>query len=191
MQLADQNIQERLAEGDLVIEPLDDPDLQIQPATVDVRLGNKFLKFQQANIPHIDPLDDAEVEDYVEEIIIDDDEQFILHPDEFVLGTTIETVGVPDDLKGQVEGRSSLGRLALVVHATAGVIDPGFKGQITLELSNLGKAPVALTPGMRIAQLEFIELKDPAERPYGEERGSKYQGQEGPVASRITGDPDI
>ncbi|ACV12875.1 deoxycytidine triphosphate deaminase [Halorhabdus utahensis DSM 12940] len=191
MILSDADILDRLEAGDLVVEPLDEPDLQIQPASVDLRLGREFLEFQHANIPCIHPTSEQEVAEYVEETVVDEGGEFILHPGDFVLGTTVETVEIPDDLIAHVEGRSSLGRLAVVVHATAGLADPGYRGQITLELSNLGTAPVALTPGMRISQLTFTELSSPAERPYGEERGSKYQGQEGPQASRIQGDREF
>ncbi|EMA33147.1 dCTP deaminase [Haloarcula sp. NS06] len=191
MILSDADILRRLEQGDLVVEPLDDPDIQIQPASVDLRLGHEFLEFQHANIPCIHPNSEDEVADYVEETVIEEGGEFILHPGDFVLGTTHERVAIPDDLIAHVEGRSSLGRLAIVVHATAGLCDPGYEGQITLELSNLGTAPVALTPGMRISQLTFTELKTPADRPYGAERGSKYQGQSGPQASKIQGDREF
>ncbi|MFC6951413.1 dCTP deaminase [Halorubellus litoreus] len=191
MILSDADITERLDGGDLVVEPLDDPDLQVQPASVDLRLGAQFLEFQHANIPCIHPNAEQEVDDYVSETVVDPDQEFILHPGDFVLGTTYERVEIPDDLIAHVQGRSSMGRLAVVVHATAGVVDPGYRGQITLELSNLGTAPVALTPGMRISQLIFTELKTPAERPYGSERGSKYQDQDGPQASRIGSDSEF
>ncbi|QGN06186.1 dCTP deaminase [Halorhabdus sp. CBA1104] len=191
MILSDTDILRRLEEGDLRIEPLDDLDLQVQPASVDLRLGREFLEFQHANIPCIHPNSEQEVDEYVEETVVEEGGEFILHPGDFVLGTTKERVAIPDDLIAHVEGRSSLGRLAVVVHATAGLCDPGYEGQITLELSNLGTAPVALNPGMRISQLTFTELSSPAERPYGEERGSKYQGQEGPQASRIQGDREF
>lgn len=191
MILSDRDILARLEAGDLVVEPLDDVDLQVQPASVDVRLGKRFLEFQRANIPCIHPNSEQEVEDYVTETVVDNGDEFILHPGDFVLGTTKERVDIPDDLIAHVQGRSSLGRLAVVVHATAGVVDPGYRGQITLELSNLGTAPVALEPGMRISQLIFTELKSAAERPYGEERGSKYQDQNGPQASRIRGDREF
>jgi len=191
MILSDTDILDRLADGELVVEPLDDPDLQVQPASVDVRLGREFLEFQRANIPCIHPNDETEVEDYVTETHVDEDGEFILHPGDFVLGTTHERVEIPPDLVAQVEGRSSLGRLAVVVHATAGFIDPGFRGKITLELSNLGTAPVALSPGMRISQLVFTELATEARRPYGSDRGSKYQDQAGPQASRIRGDREF
>ncbi len=191
MILSDGDIIDRLDEGDLVIEPLDDPALQIQPASVDLRLGREFLEFQRTNIPCIHPNSEREVGEYVTETYVDEGDEFVLHPGDFVLGTTHERVEIPADLIAHVEGRSSLGRLAIVVHATAGLCDPGYEGQITLELSNLGAAPVALTPGMRISQLTFTELKNPAERPYGEERGSKYQGQDGPQASRVQNDPEF
>ncbi|WP_336362975.1 dCTP deaminase [Halalkalicoccus salilacus] len=188
MILSDADIVRRLEEGDLVVEPLDDPSLQIQPASVDLRLGREFLEFQRTNIPCIHPGSEHEVEEYVTESVVEEGEEFILHPGDFVLGTTKERVEIPSDLLAHVEGRSSLGRLAIVVHATAGVVDPGYRGQITLELSNLGTAPVALTPEMRISQLIFTEMKSAADRPYGAERGSKYQDQTGPQASKIQGD---
>jgi len=191
MILSDGDILDRLQAGDLVIEPLEDVELQVQPASVDVRLGREFLEFRRTNIPSIHPNSENEVGDYVSETTVGEGEEFILHPGDFVLGTTKERVEIPPDLVAQVEGRSSLGRLAVVIHATAGFIDPGFRGRITLELSNLGMAPVALTPGMRISQIVFTELKNPARKPYGSERGSKYQDQNGPEASRIQSDDEF
>ena len=191
MILSDADILRRLSEGDLVVEPLDDPDLQVQPASVDLRLGREFLEFRRTNIPYIHPNDEREIGEYVSERIVEEGEEFILHPGDFVLGTTKERVEIPADLIAHVEGRSSLGRLAIVVHSTAGLCDPGYRGQITLELSNLGTAPVALTPGMRVSQLTFTQLTSRAERPYGSDRGSKYQDQAGPQASRIGGDREF
>jgi dCTP deaminase len=191
MILSDTDILTRLADGGLVVEPLADVDQQVQPASVDLRLGSEFLEFQRTNISCIHPEAEREIDEYIAETHVADGEDFILHPGDFVLGTTRERVEIPNDLVAHVEGRSSLGRLAIVVHATAGLADPGYEGQITLELSNLGNAPVALTPGMRISQLTFTELKTPADRPYGAERGSKYQGQDGPQASRIGDDPEF
>ena len=191
MILSDGDILRRLEQGDLVVEPLADVDLQVQPASVDLRLGRTFLEFQHANIPCIHPTSEREVDEYVEETVVEEGDEFILHPGDFVLGTTRECVEIPDDLLAHVQGRSSMGRLAIVIHATAGIVDPGYRGQITLELSNLGTAPVALTPGMRISQVIFTELKNRAERPYGEERGSKYQDQGGPQASKIQGDREF
>jgi dCTP deaminase len=191
MILSDADLLDRLEAGDLVVEPLDDPEMQIQPASIDLRLGPEFLEFRRTNIACIHPNREEEVSEYIEETYVDEGEEFILHPGDFVLGTTKERVEIPPDLVAHVEGRSSLGRLAIVVHATAGLCDPGYKGQITLELSNLGTAPVSLTPGMRISQLTFTELSTPAQRPYGKERGSKYQDQRGPQASRIGEDPEF
>jgi dCTP deaminase len=191
MILSDREIRRRLDEGDLAIEPLADPELQVQPASVDLRLGREFLEFQHTNIPYIHPDSDAEIAEYVDETVVEEGGEFVLHPGDFVLGTTVERVAIPDDLIAHVEGRSSLGRLAVVIHATAGLCDPGYRGQITLELSNLGAAPVALSPGMRISQVTFTELTSPAERPYGADRGSKYQDQTGPQASRIGGDEEF
>jgi dCTP deaminase len=191
MILSDTDILARLSEGTLVIDPLDDVDQQVQPASVDLRLGSEFLEFQRTNISCIHPTDEGEVSEYIDETVVAEGSEFILHPGDFVLGTTKERVEMPVDLVANVEGRSSLGRLAVVVHATAGFVDPGYRGQVTLELSNLGTAPVALTPGMRVSQLVFTELSSPADRPYGTERGSKYQDQHGPQASRIGDDPEF
>jgi dCTP deaminase len=191
MILSDADIVRRLEAGDLAIEPLDDPELQIQPASVDLRLGRSFLEFQRANISCIHPESERETDEYVEETVVPEDGEYILHPGDFVLGTTRERVEIPPDLIAHVQGRSSLGRLAIVIHATAGIIDPGYRGQITLELSNLGTAPVALTPGMRISQVLFTELSSRTDRPYGSGRGSKYQDQSGPQASRIQGDAEF
>ncbi|MGM0605798.1 MAG: dCTP deaminase [Halobacteriota archaeon] len=191
MILSDADLLDRLEQGDLVIDPIDDFQMQIQPASVDLRLGREFLEFRRTNIPCIHPNSTEEVDEYVTETYVEEGEEFILHPGDFVLGTTKERVEIPDDLVAHVEGRSSLGRLAIVVHATAGLCDPGYHGQITLELSNLGAAPVALSPGMRVSQLTFTELSSPADRPYGAERGSKYQDQSGPQASRIGTDPEF
>jgi dCTP deaminase len=191
MILSDTDLLERLGEGDLVVDPIDHLDTQVQPASIDMRLGSEFLEFQRTNIPCIHPDRADEVDEYVRETYVEEGEEFILHPGDFVLGTTKERVEIPSDLVATVEGRSSLGRLAVVVHATAGFIDPGFCGKITLELSNLGAAPVALSPDMRVSQLVFTELKSASTRPYGIERGSKYQDQDGPKASKIQDDPEF
>lgn len=189
MILSDGDIQERLENGSLAVEPIDDPEMQIQPASIDLRLGNDFVVYKLPHVSCIDTADHSTTEGYTSTVTVEDGDGFILHPGEFVLGSTYEWVRIPDDLVARVEGRSSIGRLAVVVHATAGFIDPGFEGRITLELSNLGRVAVKLYPGMRISQLVFHEMTSPAERPYGPERGSKYFGQEGPVVSRI-GDDD-
>ncbi len=189
MILSDRDLRARLKKGDLVIDPLDDPELQIQPASIDLRLAGEFVVYKIAHVPVIDPHDVDSVSKYTETLRIPDNDAFILHPGEFVLGSTLESVKIPTDLVARVEGRSSIGRLAVVVHATAGFIDPGFQGQITLELSNLGRLPVKLYPGMRISQVVLHTMTSPAERPYGPDRGSKYFGQSGPIPSRISKDP--
>lgn len=188
MILSDRDIRARLARGDLSIDPLDDPDLQIQPASVDLRLSATFVVYRLPHIPCIDPRDPQTVAGYTTRIDIAEGEAFVLHPGEFALGRTVERVTIPGDLVARVEGRSSYGRLAVVVHATAGFIDPGFEGTITLELSNLGRAAVKLYPGERISQVVFHTMSSPAERPYGAGRGSKYQGQIDPEPSRIARD---
>lgn len=185
MILSDRDLRARLRAGEIAIEPLDDPELQIQPASIDLRLAARFVVYRLPHVPCIDPHDVASVEDYTETIDVAPGGAFVLQPGEFALGSTLERVRVPADLVARVEGRSSIGRLAIVVHATAGFIDPGFEGQVTLELSNLGRCAVKLYPGMRISQVVFHTMTSPAERPYGTERGSKYQGQRGPVPSRI------
>ncbi len=186
MLLSDRDIRARLGKGDLVIDPLDDPAVQIQPASVDLRLGTSFALFRPTRVACLDPR--ALPADVTETVEVAEGDAFVLHPGDFVLGTTFERIRVPPDLVARVEGRSSLGRLAVVVLATAGFIDPGFEGQITLELSNLGRCAVKLYPGMRVSQVVFEQLSSPAERPYGPERGSKYQGQTGPVPSRLGAD---
>jgi dCTP deaminase len=188
MILSDRDLRDRLEQGEIVIDPLDDPELQIQPASVDLRLAHEFVVYRLPHVPCIDPRDSDSVRTYTEKVVVAEAQAFVLHPGEFALGSTLERVAVPSDLVARVEGRSSIGRLAVVVHATAGFIDPGFDGRITLELSNLGRLPVKLYPGMRISQVVFHTMTSPAERPYGPARGSKYQGQTGPVTSRITED---
>lgn len=188
MILSDRDIKARLAKGDFVVRPLDDPELQVQPASVDLRLGSEFVVYRLPHVPCIDPQDTGTLTGYTETVSIAQGDAFILHPGEFALGSTLEWVRIPADLVARVEGRSSIGRLAVVVHATAGFIDPGFEGQITLELSNLGRVPVKLYPGMRISQIVLHQMTSAAERPYGPQRGSKYFGQTGPVVSRITND---
>ena len=180
MILSDADLKARLEKGEIEITPLDDPELQIQPASVDLRLSDRFVVYQIPHVACIDPNDESTIVDHTTEIKIEEGKSFVLHPGEFALGSTYERIKVPADLVARVEGRSSIGRLAVVVHATAGFIDPGFEGEITLELANLGNCAVKLYPGMRISQIVFHELRTPAERPYGHARGSKYQGQGGP-----------
>jgi dCTP deaminase len=185
MILSDRDLKARLAVGDFVVDPLDDPDLQIQPASIDLRLAHEFIVYRLPHVPCIDPRVPDTVEQYTEPIRIPEGDAFVLQPGEFALGATLERVRIPPDLVARVDGRSSIGRMAVVVHATAGFIDPGFEGQITLELGNLGRCAVKLYPGMRVSQIVLYQMTSPAERPYGHGRASKYQGQAGPVTSRI------
>lgn len=155
----------------------------VQPSSVDVRLDRYFRTFENHRYPHIDPSE--EQADLTRMIETKGDEPFILHPGEFALASTLEVVGLPTDIAARLEGKSSLGRLGLLTHSTAGFIDPGFSGHVTLELSNMATLPIKLWPGMKIGQLCFFQLSSPAEHPYGSERhGSRYQGQRGPTASR-------
>lgn len=182
MILSDGTIRELLASGRLVVDPID--AAQVQPASVDVRLGNEFLVFRNHSCEVIDPFDKPA--DLMDKVTVADGSAFILHPGEFVLGTTLEAIGLPDDIVARVEGKSSLGRLGLLIHATAGFVDPGWRrAQITLELSNVATLPIKLWPGMKVGQLSFHSLDRAAERPYGHpDLNSKYVGQSGPTASQ-------
>lgn len=181
MLLSDKDIRAEIAAERVVLDPWD-PQM-VQPSSVDVRLDKFFRLFDNHKYPVIDPsLDQPELTRLVE---VSSDDGFVLHPGEFVLGSTLETVTLPDDLAARVEGKSSLGRLGLMTHATAGFVDPGFSGHVTLELSNVATLPIILWPGMKIGQLCFFRLSSPAENPYGSAKyGSHYQGQRGPTASR-------
>jgi dCTP deaminase len=179
--LSDRSLREAIAAGRLVIDPLDDD--AIQPSSIDVRLDNRFRVFYTARHPYIDVK--QPMEDLTELVEVKPDKAFILHPGEFVLGSTLEQVGIPADLAARLEGKSSLGRLGLMTHSTAGFLDPGFVGHVTLELSNVANLPITLYPGMRIGQIAVFQLTTEAERPYGSRGvGSKYQGQRGPTPSR-------
>ena len=181
MVLADRTIARLLREGRIVIEPYDE-DL-LQPSSVDVRVDRFFRVFHNNRYPFIDVRE--EQEDLTELVEVEEDTPFVLHPGEFVLGSTLERVGLPDDLVARLEGKSSLGRLGLLIHSTAGFIDPGWDGHVTLELSNVANLPVTIYPGMKIGQISFVQLTEPAETPYGTGAiGSKYQGQRGPTPSR-------
>jgi dCTP deaminase len=179
--LSDRTIQRLLAEGRIEIDPYD-PAL-LQPSSVDVRVDRYFRVFRNSRYPYIDVK--QEQEDLTELVEIDGDDPFILHPGEFVLGSTLERVTLPDDLVARLEGKSSLGRLGLLIHSTAGFIDPGWDGHVTLELSNVANLPITIYYGMKIGQLSFVQLSEPAESPYGSAQlGSKYQGQAGPTPSK-------
>ena len=179
--LSDRDIRAEIAAGRVGCEPYSES--MIQPSSVDVRLDKFFRVFENHKYSVIDP--SIEQPELTREVITEGAEPFILHPGEFVLASTYEVITLPDDIAGRLEGKSSLGRLGLLTHSTAGFIDPGFSGHITLELSNVANLPVKLFPGMKIGQLCLIRLSSPAEHPYGSEKyGSRYQGQRGPTASR-------
>ncbi len=181
MLLSDRDILAEIESKRVVVEPYD--PAMIQPSSIDFRLDRYFRVFENHRYPHIDPA--ADQSDLTREVEPDGDEPFILHPGEFVLGSTLEVVTLPDDLAARVEGKSSLGRLGLLTHATAGFVDPGFSGHVTLELANVATLPIKLYPGMKIGQLCFFRLSSPAEHPYGSAKyGSRYQGQRGPTPSR-------
>lgn len=181
MLLSDGDLRKELESGRLQLDPFD-PKM-LQPSSIDVRLDRFFRVFDNSRYTHIDPMQQQdELTTLVEPV---GEEPFVLHPGEFVLGSTFEKVGLPEYLAGRLEGKSSLGRLGLLTHSTAGFIDPGFSGHITLELSNVANLPITLWPGMKIGQLCLFQLTSPAEHPYGStQAGSRYQGQRGPTPSR-------
>jgi dCTP deaminase len=179
--LSDRDVKAQIDAGRIVIEPYD--ATCIQPSSVDVKISNLFRVFRNHTAGVIDVKKD--MTDLTELVEIPVDGVFMLHPGEFVLGSTLERVGVPDDLVARVEGKSSLGRLGLLIHSTAGFIDAGFDGHVTLELANVANLPITLYPGMKIGQVSFMKMTSPAENPYGSgAKGSKYQGQRGPTPSR-------
>jgi dCTP deaminase len=181
MLLSDRDLIDELKAGTLLLEPLD-PAL-VQPSSIDVRLDRFFRVFNNHLYTHIDPAEQQD--DLTAMVEVGDGQPFVLHPGEFVLASTLEVITLGDQLAGRLEGKSSLGRLGLLTHSTAGFIDPGFSGHVTLELSNVANLPIRLWPGMKIGQLCIFRLSSPAEHPYGASvYGSRYQGQRGPTASR-------
>ena len=179
--MSDRDIRAEIESGRIGLEPLE-MDL-LQPSSFDVRLDRFFRLFDNHKYAYIDPAEDQS--DLTQLIEVPADEPFILHPGEFVLGSTFEFVTLPNDIAARLEGKSSLGRLGLLTHSTAGFVDPGFKGHVTLELANVSNLPIKLWPGMKVGQLCFFKLTSPSENPYGSAKyGSRYQGQRGPTASR-------
>jgi len=180
--LSDRTIREEVAAGRIVIDPFD--DACVQPSSVDLHIDRYFRVFRNHTMGHIDVKQN--LEELTELIdVADDDDPFMLHPGEFVLGSTLERVALPDDLVARLEGKSSLGRLGLLIHSTAGFVDAGWDGQLTLELSNVANLPITLYAGMKIGQISFIRMTTAADNPYGSaEVGSKYQHQQGPRPSR-------
>ena len=181
MILSDRSIREEIALGRIEIDPFD--ERCVQPSSIDLHVDRTFRTFHNARYPYIDVK--KEMAELTELVEVEGDNPFILHPGEFVLGSTLERVRLPDDLVARLEGKSSLGRLGLLIHSTAGFIDPGWDGHVTLELSNVANLPITIYHGMKIGQLSFVQLTEPAEAPYGTGGlGSKYQGQKGPTPSR-------
>jgi dCTP deaminase len=181
MLLSDRDIKSEIDKGRVVLEPYDLN--MIQPSSVDVRLDRLFRTFENHKYAHIDPAENQP--ELTREVAVEGIDPFILHPGEFVLGSTYEVISLPDDIAGRLEGKSSLGRLGLLTHSTAGFIDPGFSGHVTLELSNVATLPIKLWPGMKIGQLCLFRLESPAQHPYGSAvYGSRYQGQRGPTPSK-------
>lgn len=181
MLLSDRDIRGEIKEGRVELDPYDEE--MIQPSSIDVRLDRFFRVFENHRYPHIDPA--ADQPDLTRSVEPHGDEPFILHPGEFVLGSTAERVALPNDLVARLEGKSSLGRLGLLIHSTAGFVDAGWDGHLTLELSNVANLPITLYPGMKIGQISFLLMTTPADVPYGSAQvGSKYQGQRGPTPSR-------
>jgi dCTP deaminase len=179
--LSDRSLREALATGRIIVDPLDDSC--IQPSSIDLKVDGLFRVFRNHTAGVIDVRQD--LEDLTELVSIPAEGVFMLHPGEFVLGSTAERISVPDDLVARIEGKSSLGRLGLLIHSTAGFIDAGFDGHITLELSNVANLPITIYPGMKIGQISFLQMTTAAEHPYGSgAKGSKYQGQRGPTPSR-------
>jgi dCTP deaminase len=179
--LSDRTISRLIGEGRIEIDPYDDSLLQ--PSSVDVRVDRFFRVFHNNRYPYIDV---KQPQDELTELVeVDDETPFVLHPGEFVLGSTLERIRLPDDLVARLEGKSSLGRLGLLIHSTAGFIDPGWDGHVTLELSNVANLPITIYYAMKIGQISFMQMTEPAETPYGSAAiGSKYKGQRGPTASR-------
>ena len=188
MILSDRDIKKKLEAGAIRINPPPDLSLQLGSCSIDLRLGKTFRIFEHSKHAFIDPFDPNRSSEVTKLISVLNKEPFILHPNDFVLATTIESFELADDLVGRLEGRSSLGRLGIVVHSTASIFEPGWKGKVVMELGNLGRMPVALYPGMRVCALTFEELSSPAETPYHQKKGAKYVNQKYPDASKIFSD---
>ena len=191
MILSDREIILYLDNGLITIDPKPDLNLQLGSCSIDFKLGNTFRVFKHNKYPYIDLKSEINPNDLMKQIDLEDNDGFIMQPGEFVLAVTKEELGLPDDLMARLEGRSSLARLGIIVHSTAGVFNPGWVGKATLELGNLGKMPVKLYPGMRICSFTFARLSSKARRPYGTRDTDKYMDQDGPEVSRFGKDPDL
>lgn len=185
MILSDRDIKKYILEGKIKISPKPDFEVQLGPASLDFRLGQEFRVFNHTTKPYIDPKDPKTFHNLTEQIKVKKGGYFVLQPAQFILGVTLEEIELPNDIGARIEGRSSWGRLGIIVHSTAGYIDPGFKGRLTLEISNIGMLPILLYPGMRICQIAFEKLSSPAEIPYPKKKDAKYFGDKDPQESRI------
>lgn len=187
---SDRDIKRLLAEGRILIDPAPDLETQLGSCSLDLRLSNEFSVFEYNKHPFIDVRDGKASRDVMKSISVEQDQPFVLHPGSFVLAITLEHVELPDDVVARLEGRSSLGRLGIIVHATASVIDPGWRGRIVLELANHGPMPVALYPSMRVCSVTFEPLSTPVETPYWKKAQAKYKGQNSAQGSKISDDPE-
>jgi dCTP deaminase len=185
MILSDRDIKKALQEARIVVKPKPNLDEQLGSSSLDLRLGYHFRVFKHRRLPYVDPFNPETMRGMTEEVIISKNEPYVIQPGEFCLASILEWVELPDDIAARIDGRSSLGRLGLVIHSTAGHIDPGFKGSITMELSNIGMMPIMLYPKMRICQLVFEPLSSPAERPYHKKAGAKYGGNKIPIETKL------
>ncbi len=186
MVLSDRDIKKALKSGRIKITPKPDLQTSLGSCSIDLRLGKRFRIFEHSRFPFIDPINAKFASNMMKEVTVKNGEPFILQPGDFVLATTIESFTLPNNLLARLEGRSSLGRLGIVVHSTASIFDPGWDGVVVMELGNLGRMPVALYPGMRICALTFEELTSPVDVPYGKKKSAKYAGQKSPEASKIS-----
>lgn len=190
MILSDRDIKKALKSGRIAIKPKPDLKIQLGSCSIDLRLGRSFGILNNSKYPYIDSNNPSQAKDIIKEILVEKDEPFILHPRDFVLAVTIESFRLPDDLLARLEGRSSLGRLGIVVHSTSSIFDPGWNGVAVMELGNLGRMPVALYPGMRVCALIFEEITGPVEVPYNKKKTAKYRKQQRPIPSKITEERD-
>jgi dCTP deaminase len=186
MILSDKHIKQAIKDGRIKVEPKPDYKTQLGSCSLDLHLGNKFRVFKNSSYPYIDLKGPLDTDKIMEEVVVKGDRPFIMQPGDFALVTTVENLELADDLLGRIEGRSSLGRLGIIVHGTASIFDPGWRGKPTMELGNLGVMPIALYPGMRICAFTFEEVSSPVEIPYYKKKNNKYAGQKSPLASKLT-----
>lgn len=191
MIFSDRDIRRLLDEGKIIVQPTPDLETQLGSCSLDLRLSNEFGVFEYNRLPFVDVREPDQVANVTRKVQVDENEPFVLHPNSFVLAVTMEHVELADDIVARLEGRSSLGRLGIIVHATASIIDPGWQGRIVLELANHGQMPVALYTGMRVCSITFEPVSTPVDQPYWKKAQAKYKGQTGPIPSRIADDPEV